>query len=298
MWDKIIVPMDGSVTAEVALPYAIEFAGRTDSELVLIFVKEQNDYRSEIILQAYLDTLSGKAKEEAKQYLKEPQTSGLKTRTLILTGNPAEEILKFTEKNPNSRLIMASHGQSGFSTRWALGSVADKVTRASATPVTLIRAERDKPAIHAKGLLKTILAPVDGSKLAEATLPYIKEMARLSNATVIFLQVLQKELASYKMIEILIPEETRKAVHAYLEHLVGDFQQEGISAKYEVWETRGDIAGEIVEYTEKNNVDLVIMATHGHSGLKRLVLGSVSNKVMREGNAPIMLVRPPGDLKD
>jgi nucleotide-binding universal stress UspA family protein len=193
---------------------------------------------------------------------------------------------------------MATHGYSGVGTRWALGSVADKVSRATNVPITFIRAKRDKPAIRPKTELKTILAPVDGSSLAEATLPYIRDMAQQSKAEVVFLQILVKQLVTHKMIEVPIPEETREAAKEYLENLVANFKNNGISARYDIWETRGDIAEKIVEYTEKKKVDLVIMATHGRTGLKRWVMGSVANKVLREGNAPIMLVRPSGKFID
>ncbi|MDD5701206.1 MAG: universal stress protein [Dehalococcoidales bacterium] len=298
MWDKIIVPMDGSTTAEVALPYAIEFAARSGAELVLLFVKEPNDYRSDHIINAYLTTLAQRTKEEVQQYSKETGVNEIKTRGEILTGNPADEILAFAEKNPNSKILMATHGQSGIGTRWALGSVADKVARATTVPITLIRAKRDRAAIRPKGMLKSILAPVDGSKLAEATLPYVRDMALQSQAEVVFLQVLEKKLVTHKMIEVPVPEETRQAAKEYLERLVNDFKKAGVSARYEIEETRGDVAGEIVEYTEKKKVDLVIMATHGFTGLRRWVMGSVTSKVIREGNSPIMLVRPTGGYKD
>jgi nucleotide-binding universal stress UspA family protein len=290
--EKVIVPVDGSVTAEVALPYAEEFAARTGTVLTLLFVKETGDYRSENILQAYLDTLAQKAKEGVKEYLKENGNSELKVETKILTGHPAEEIIKFADSQENSRIIMATHGQSGVGTRWTLGSVANKVTKASTRPITLIRAQANKPAIHGKGtILKNILATVDGTKRGEASLPYVKEMAQMLKAEVTFLHIMEKELVTYKMIEVPVSEERKIMAKEYLEKLVDDFKESGISAKYEIWETRGDVGGEIVEYTEKKYVDLVIMAATGHSGIRYWGIGSVTNKVINEANAPVMLVK-------
>jgi nucleotide-binding universal stress UspA family protein len=293
--EKVIVPLDGSVTAEIALPYAQELIARRGAELTLLFVKEAQDYRSENIIQAYLDSLVKKSIEAASVYLQGKTKPNFKIQTKILTGQPAEEILKFVENLEGGRIIMASHGQSGVGTRWTLGSVADKVARATTKPITMIRADREKPAIHAKGLLHTILVPLDGSKRAEIILPYVKEMAKLVDAEVILLQVLQIQLVTYKMIEVPVPEETKQAARDYLEGLVADLKKEGINARYEIWETRGDVAGEIVEYTEKKLVDLVAMSTHGHTGPSRWMMGSVSNKVLRQGNAPLMLVRNPAE---
>src|SRR4030042_862923 len=87
---------------------------------------------------------------------------------------------------------MATHGQSGF-TRWALGSVADKVVRATIRPVTIIRAQGAKPAVHEKGYLSHILAPVDLSKESEAVMPYLEEFASALKAEVTFLFILKRE---------------------------------------------------------------------------------------------------------
>jgi nucleotide-binding universal stress UspA family protein len=291
--EKIVVPLDGSVTAEIALPYAQELVAYRGMELILLFVKEPQDYRSENIIQAYLDLLVKKSIEASKIHTEGNVLPAIKIQTKILTGNPAEHILNYVESLEGSRIIMASHGQSGVGTRWTLGSVADKVARATTKPITMIRADRERPAVHAKGLLQSILVPLDGSKRAEIVLPYVKEMANMVKAEVIFLQVLQIQLVTYKMIEVPIPEEIKKAAREYLEGLVADFQKASIQACYEIWETRGDVAGEIVEYTEKKYVDLVVMSTHGHTGPSRWIMGSVSNKVLRQGNAPVMLIRNP-----
>jgi len=294
--DKVVIPLDGSVTAEIALPYGEEFIGRRkDAELILLFVKEPQDYRSENIIQAYLDSLVKKSGKAAMAYAEGSVQPNFKITTKILTGQPAEQILNFVENLEGGRIIMASHGQSGVGTRWTLGSVADKVSRATTKPITMIRADREKPAIHPKGILHTILVPLDGSKRAEITLPYVKETALLLKAEVVLLQVLQIQLVTYKMIPVPVPEETKKAAREYLEGLVEEFKKDGINARFEIWETRGDVAGEIVEYTEKKLVDLVVMSTHGHTGPSRWIMGSVSNKVLRQGNAPLMLIRNPAE---
>jgi nucleotide-binding universal stress UspA family protein len=132
---------------------------------------------------------------------------------------------------------------------------------------------------------------VDGTKGAEAALPYAKEIALAIKAQVTFLHILVKELVSFKMIEVPISEERRKLAKDYLEKLVADFKKDGISADYALWETRGDVGGEIIEYTEKKYVDLVIMVSQGHSGLRYWGIGSVTNKVISEGNAAVMVVK-------
>ena len=133
MFEKIIVPLDGSELAEVALPYAEEIAGRMGSDLILLYVKEPNETRSQHMLQCYLESIASTAKAGAEKYLAESGTKKINIETKILTGNPAEEIINFADSTEGAKVIMATHGQSGI-TRWALGSVADKVTRATVRP--------------------------------------------------------------------------------------------------------------------------------------------------------------------
>jgi nucleotide-binding universal stress UspA family protein len=187
---------------------------------------------------------------------------------------------------------MATHGQSGSGSRWTLGSVANKVVKGSNQTITLIRTQHNKPEYHEKKFLHTIIATVDGTKAGETALPYVKDIAKkLKKAEVTFLHVMSKELVTYKMIEVPISEERRKAANEYLQNLVDDFKKSGIAANYVIEETRGDIGAEIVEYTQKHYVDLVIMAAQHRSGFKYWGLGSVTNKVINEGNAPVMVVK-------
>lgn len=295
MLSKSIVPLDGSQLAEVALPYAEESAGRVGAEIILVTVRQPHDERSQYMLECYLDKIAEMAKTGAAKY----QEAGAKptaVRTKVLYGNPAEEIISFADKEEDSRIIMATHGQSGL-TRWALGSVADKVTRATIRPITLIRAAGARPVVHEKGSLAKILAPVDGSKGSEVILPFLEQYAGAYKAEVTFFHVvtflhvmtIEGYTISRENIEQLKAMiDSRKA---YLEKLADSFKKKGIKASYQILESKGDVADEINSYTQANYTDVIVMATHGQSGPRRWVLGSVANKVLREGNTPLTLIR-------
>jgi nucleotide-binding universal stress UspA family protein len=292
MYKKIIVPLDGSELAEVALPFAEEEVGRTDSELILISVREQNDSRSPRLLQSYLEKIAETAKVDAEKYQKSPGGKVVNVRWVLLNGNPAEQIITFANKEDGSRIIMATHGQTGF-TRWALGSVADKISRVFNGPITLIRAKGSRPAVHERGFFNKILAPLDGSKESEVIIPHVEELARDMEADVTLLQVLKPENLIITYEGITQAESLKASAKDYIEKLTGRMQNKGINAKYIFIETQGEIAEEINNYTAQNYIDLVVMATHGRSGPRRWVLGSVANKVLNEGNTPIMLIRTP-----
>jgi nucleotide-binding universal stress UspA family protein len=167
MFQKILVPLDGSKLAECALPYMEELAKGCDTdEVILVSVTERvsgQTFAPEA-LEAYRSTdrpdLSGagaavkvtfgKLEKQAQRYLgrlvKALEAKGIHARAEVCLGNPAEEIANFAEHNNIDIIVMSSHGRSGPS-RWAYGSVADKIFRASCVPVLMVRAPGCFPSI-------------------------------------------------------------------------------------------------------------------------------------------------------
>jgi len=150
MFRSILVPLDGSKLAECALPYAEELAKCCNAEqVVLISVTERAEgYRAfddpnQPLGQRLVPEATGKQEKQAQRYLekvaKALRDQGIKVQTEVLLGNPAEEITLFTKLRGIDLIVMSSHGRSGPS-RWAYGSVADKVFRASSVPILMIRA--------------------------------------------------------------------------------------------------------------------------------------------------------------
>jgi len=153
MYRKIVAPLDGSKLAECALPHLEELAkALKPEEVVLISVTERIAGRTRAPEVGELVGASGtapvgievgKLERQAERYLnrkaKQLLSKGIKARTEVLRGNPAQEIVHYAEENAVDLIVMASHGRSGPS-RWAFGSVADKVFRASCVPVLMIRA--------------------------------------------------------------------------------------------------------------------------------------------------------------
>ncbi len=154
MYRKILVPLDGSKMAECVIPHVKNVArGGEGTEIVLFRVCEPP-----VLLADYPADLRGKWEEHVKDetdhslevcslYLgnaeKELQASGFKASTQSGLGKPAEEIVNYAVQNGVDLIVMATHGRSGVS-RWAFGSVADKVIRSSPVPVMLIRPEECK----------------------------------------------------------------------------------------------------------------------------------------------------------
>ena len=163
MYEKIVVPLDGSKLAECVLPHVEELAKSCNTkEVILVTVTERiightrvarfaqpiGPLPSEPVLK--IPVAIGKKQREGQRYLnriaKGLQKKGIKVRVEVLLGNPAEEITSFAEHDSADLIVIASHGRSGLS-RWAYGSVADKVFRASCAPILMIRAPGCVPTI-------------------------------------------------------------------------------------------------------------------------------------------------------
>lgn len=152
MYNKILVPLDGSKLAECALPHVEELArGYNIREVILVSATEQVHARTRApeALELYhsagpeVTVTFGKKQGEAQRYLnrvaEKLKTKGIKARTEILPWPPAEAIASYAQRDSADIIVMSTHGRSGPS-RWAYGSVADKVLRSSCVPVLLIRA--------------------------------------------------------------------------------------------------------------------------------------------------------------
>lgn len=172
MYERILVPLDGSQLAEIALPYAEEISGRLGSEVTLIYVSESIDDPHQHIHQIYMQKMAESTKQDAEAYARKlGKELAIQVKSVNLAGNPAEEIVKYADRENTGLIVMSTHGQSGIR-QWTIGSVANKVVRATKQPVALIRAEGARPDTPRKGMLKKALLPLDGSRESEAALAY------------------------------------------------------------------------------------------------------------------------------
>ena len=299
MYHRILVPLDTSELAEVALPYAEQMAGRLGSEITLMSVSHSAGEKEQRVFRSYIRETVAVTKERANRYLEKPTGQDVKVESAILVGNPAEEIVDYAERENIDVIVMATHGRSGIG-RWTLGSVADKVLRATERPVVLIRAKGARPDMLDKGAFKRALVPLDGSKESEAVIPYIEELASMLGAEVTLLQVLAIVYHVYisgdASAQVPYTEEEMKPLKAsaesYLEKVGSGLKGKGVTTKCQV---RVGAAGhEIIKLADEIGADIVAMSTHGRSGVGRLVFGSVAEKVVRTGNTPVLLVRTPG----
>jgi nucleotide-binding universal stress UspA family protein len=277
MYEKIVVPLDSSKLAEVALPYAEELAAKLSSDIILITILESEEVQAYEKHQKYIKNICRATKYHAEKYLESTGGKAVKIETATRTGSPAQCIIEYTNKSGLPLIVMASHGRSGIS-RWAVGSVADKVVRStSRQPVMLIRAKESRSDIREKRILKKALATLDGSRESQIVIPYISEIASKLQMELTLLQVVPQN------------NHTHADAEAYLQSKCNELEGKGINARYMV--SSGAIADNIIDLANELVIDLVAMSTHGKTGVSLWPLGSVAEKVFLGGNTPLLLVR-------
>lgn len=283
MYDKILVPLDGSELAEGSLPYANYIAKKWNSEVILMMVCLPGNY-AELPLKAYIQ------KKE-----KELQAKGIKINSRILRGEAATAILDFSQKNDIDIIIMSAHGGSGIS-RWSLGSCASKVLQKTNIATLLVRSKKPKSKSGTADI-RRILVALDGSPFSEAIIPYTKGLIDGGKQEIFLLRVIEPfrlpfkaGYIGYEKYEKEIMEKAEVEATDYLKTKQRTLEQQGI--KTSVALLKGYPANTILTYAEENNIDLIAITTHGYTGITKWAYGSVAANIIESSTLPILLFRP------
>jgi nucleotide-binding universal stress UspA family protein len=287
MLKRILVPLDGSSLAERALSLATTLSIPTGAHLALVRVFAGKDPAAGgPPFGTYLETTAATLRDR-----------GFRVDTAELSGEPVARTLGDAARDLSADLVtMTTHGRAG-PRRWVLGSVAEALVACSPVPVLLQRAWDPGRRAMLLGDQPTLLVAVDGSRFAEAVLPTALALGDDLGAEILLVRVDQRAY------DILRPEEdiasTPSApeyrpvgsIREYLEKLEARLRmQTGLPIRYRV--ECGDPATAIGEAAEEAHAALVLMATHGRTGLQRMALGSVADGVLRHGRTPLVLVHP------
>ena len=283
MYEKILVPLDGSELAEQAIPYAIMIAKKFQSEVILLTTSEPAS-RFEHPLQSYM----------------EKQTKALKSlkvraEFVCLHGNAATEILKFAEGNGINLIVISTHGCTGDRC-WPMGSIANKVVQRSSIPMLLIRPTQSVE--HIEKRLRTMLVALDGSPVAEKIIPYVESLAKKMGSEVILFRAVEPLSmpfgTSYPFLEeykVAFAANAEKEAKAYLSEQESKLRDKGLKIISDIVKTKPDQA--ILQYAEDHSISLIALTTHGFSGIAKWAYGSVAARVIEGSTKPILLLRPP-----
>ena len=293
MYSKILVPLDGSERSERVLPPArsIVEALKVDVELLQAIDPNMVTAFSDPEHGRYVDQVGSSIRNNSINYLERIANSfpdPSKVTCSAELGNAAEVIADKAAVHPGTIIAMSTHGRSGVQ-RWLLGSTADKVLHAAHSPLLLVRATDDTP-LGETTWLKKIVVPLDGSPLAELTLPHVVELAKNLGLEVVLVRVFDPLSQGHIPYVEYIGEKMREEAKAYLELKVRGLKGEGLKdVSYLV--LQGNAAAKIVDITLATHDNLVAICTHCRSGIGRWVLGSVTDRVVRYSGDPVLVIR-------
>jgi nucleotide-binding universal stress UspA family protein len=297
MFTKILIPLDGSKTSEKVLPLARILAVTLHLPIELLEVVDISAATAHLAADKarYLDCLIAEGEALSREHLKEVAAnfSGAKVVCSVERGKPADVIIEKAALEPGTLIAMATHGRSGVN-RWMLGSVAEKILRGSRNPLFLVRAN-EEDATDCTAMIKSILVPLDGSELAESVLATVVEVAKTLELEVVLCRAYELAASAYYGSEDYLPNydamllRLKAEMESYLKEKADWLQARGLAHVSSV-AFEGPSAEQIADYSRKHPDAMVVMCTHGRSGVSRWVLGSVTEKVVRHCADPVLVL--------
>ena len=282
MFTRILVPLDGSVRSERALPYAAGLAKAFGGELVLI-------HDETIRLQGDDAPAAANTIGRITDLVRALEEMGLRVRLRVVHGAAAGAILRAADDEHADVIVMSTHGRGGLG-RWLYGSIADDVLRHTTLPIVLISAACER-SWSIEGPFR-LLVPLDGSTLSEAALELAGEVAETLRAELVLLRVVEPADGFAALGLSYLPARSQAVLDEAEAYLDGISTSPSIAGRAT---TRliaaGDPAAKIADIAHDQDVDLIVMSTHGGGGLTRLTMGSVATAVLHRSSTPMLLVR-------
>ena len=318
MFKQVLVPLDGSPAAESVLPYVRGLAGGVHAPVLLLHVidpeakaarrqqvqervQEQEPVRhaeDEYLSQSEATDLAGEVTQRYLAAVAATFTGGpVGVETLVRTGPPAKVIINQAAIRPGTLIAMSTHGRTGIG-RWLLGSVADRVLQATDSPLLLVRGSAGA---HPVMRFDRVILPLDGSPLAETAFDLAVQVANSLRVPLLITGVVKPIITYYAaagaqeglISSIGAQESEEQTMEDYLERKVQQARAQAVANVSSVM-PRGFPAGELVDLAQSYPHSLTVMSTHGRSGLGRWALGSVTDRVVRHTDQPVLVVRSAG----
>ena len=321
MFHRILVPLDGSERAERALPVAARLAHASHGTLIVVQVLNTDTTPYVVPGMMLSDTMVQAESDEADHYLTQITASfkqeGLPVEQVAMFGIPAFLLLSTIESSHADLVVMCSHGRTGF-TRWALGSVAEKIARSSSVPVLVLR--EHSPILTGSHSDPTqplcVLVPLDGSTAAKTAIEpaahLITALTSHGRGALHLTRIVQPIEGDHRIMhyQLSLDDLVHQAKHSLrntLNNVRDGFEASsvaplGLDISCSV-ASDPDVAQAIIRIAEhgedaesagsSGGYDVIAMATHGRTGLDHLALGSITERVLHATHLPILIVRIP-----
>jgi nucleotide-binding universal stress UspA family protein len=294
---RILVPVDGSDIATKALDFGIERAKLHGAQLTIAFsmnivqIAASSEEPADVTdPRPLLDALEKEANAIFASAEERAKRAGVVAERAELEGSPASAILTEAQSICPDLIVMGTHGRRGFE-RFAVGSTAEDVIRASSVPVFVVPKRADK---RRTGPLTRALVAVDGSPAAELALRFACDLARAEGTRVTLCGVIDEVDSRWDDLDRSEFLEVEKKKHA--KRLLDESKAlaQSLGADVATSLRQGKAADEILAAAAGAEADCIMMGTHGRAGIPRFILGSVAEGVLRASTVPVCAIRQRG----
>lgn len=300
MYKRILVPLDGSRPAEAALAYVSSLATAAEVKATILHVVERADRDCLALHEAYVERTADYLERLVRKGRQRADLTAVETKVVV--GDAAEAILRWSARSGADLIIMTNQSRSGRG-RWPMGGVASKVLQVSEAPVLLVRAGPSRESAAGKWPRTRLVLPLDGSELAETALPHVESLARQwssGQASVVAVRVCEppdlpllappQVAVKWERTAQEITAECARSARAYLLTIAERLRDAGLAPSTKVLEGRP--AEELLDFAGKGGHNIVVMTTHGRSGIRRWPWGGTAQRVLWGASFPVMLIRP------
>lgn len=268
MLKHLLWATDFSETSQAALEWGVALARLTNAQMTLLHIAEPAEEKDE--------QLAAEHRRKLEEIAEQLRQEGLKVATAVRPGQAAETILQTAKVIGADLLVLGAHGHTSFREK-LLGSTTELLLQTSHVPVMFVR-ERCEPKFN------HLLVPSDLSDAALPALDYAVDLAGLTKAKITLLHVVAPYEGSPEAWEEL-KRETREELKRWSSKVVEPAKAPIIETKVIRYHHPG--AG-ITDFARENQVDLIVIPTHGHSALGRLIFGSVAAHVIYYAPCPVI----------
>ena len=285
-YQTILVPLDGSDVAEYAIGHAVNLARAYHARLLLVCLADVIDAEASGLPLAAEQVTCQEAQARLSTLRQQLRGENLDIETRVIDGDePRAALERLVEAENVQLVVMSTQGWAGM-LRWVFGPDVESALNSLPVPLLLVRPTTYK-----------IVVPLDGSIWSESAIPQAQEIARAFDAEIILLHIFQSPASDYAD-QLALAGQQEAADRPYEEMreiliaMRNTLRQEGIRAREHIIRSNNP-AQAIVDFVESEvGVSMVVMSTHGRTGLSRLLMGSVAQKVVKNLRCPVTLVHP------
>ena len=285
MYDRILVPTDGSDVAETAAEAALTLANRFDADLHVVHVLDVGDLPP-WVEDEDADEFATRGRDALSTVATMADEADVEVTTKFIESTEPihRAILQYADEHDVDCIVMGTFGRTGLD-RFVLGSIAEQTLRESPVPVLTVHGETT----FAEDF-DDILVPTDGSDSAEAAAAHAIDLALATDATLHIVHAVDPGIAWDEMNAGVVLDALEEAGKRALDAVIEDAETAGVSG-IESAVVSGAPHRAITEYADDRDVDCVVMGTHGRTGIDRYLLGSVTERVVRLADAPVLALK-------